>query len=101
LSITFVGSKQQAEAFLRESQQRLTALLQELKHRFVVTIRGLAERANKDRVENLRKAITALKDDMETELRSEILDDLELLTVSVRALALQTLQRRLKMERVG
>jgi hypothetical protein len=65
-----------------------------------VNIRGLAERANKDRVENLKKAITAFKDDMETELRGEILNDLELLTVNVRALALQALQRRLKKERV-
>ena len=65
-----------------------------------MNIRGLAERANKDRVENLKKAITAFKDDMETELRGEILNDLELLTVNVSALALQTLQRRLKKERV-
>jgi hypothetical protein len=83
----FCGSRQQAEEFLRVSQQKLTSLLLDLKHRFVSTVRELADRANKDRVERLKEAIRAFKNDMESELRSEILVDLESLPVNVRALA--------------
>ena len=50
--------------FSHESQQRLKALLLDLMHKFVITVRELAERANKDRVERLRNAIRESEDDM-------------------------------------
>ena len=96
----FVGSRQQAEEFLRVSQTRLTVLLLELMHHFVLTVRELANRANRDRIESLRQAIRVFKNDMEAELRSEILVDLESLIVSVRALAFNSIQKGLKTERV-
>ena len=66
----------------------------------MTTVRDLAERANRDRVERLRDAIRVFKDDMEAELRSEILLDLEALTISVRALAFHSIQKGFKIERV-
>ena len=95
-----IGSKQQAQEFFHKSQLILNQRLSELKSQFVSTIRKLADQANKDRVQSLRDAIKEFKDDMESELRSEILAELESLAVNVRSLAFQTIQRSLKTERV-
>jgi len=95
-----VGSRLQAEEFFIKSQQMLSKRLLELRGQFVSTIRKLAEHANRTRVENLKEAIGAFRNDMESELRGEILVDLESLAVDVRTLAFQTIQRSLKTERV-
>jgi hypothetical protein len=99
-SRVFVGSKREAEEFFRESQKKLTALLLDLKVKFIATVRGFAERANRDRIGRLKAAIKAFKDDMEAELRSDILVDLEALTMSIRELAFHSIQKGLKIERI-
>ena len=99
-SSVFVGSKRECEEFFLESQKKLTALLLELKSKFVADVRGLAERANRERIGRLKAAITAFKDDMEAELRSEILVDLEALTTSIRGLAFHSIRKDLKTERI-
>jgi len=99
-SHVFVGSRQEAEEFFRESQKKLTTLLLELKFKFVATVRGFAERANRDRIGRLKAAIKAFKDDMEAELRSDILVDLDALTTSIRELAFHSIQKGLKIERI-
>jgi hypothetical protein len=99
-SRVFVVSKREAEEFFRESQKKLTALLLDLKVKFIATVRGFAERANRDRIGRLKAAIIAFKDDVEAELRSDILVDLEALTTSIRELAFHTIQKDLKIERI-
>ena len=99
-SNVFVGSRRECEEFFLESQRKLTALLLDLKFKFVETVRGLAERANRDRIGRLKEKIKAFKDDMEAELRSEILFDLEALTTSIRELAFHSIQKGLKTERI-
>ena len=94
------GSRLQAEEFLFKSQQMLTELLMELKGQFVLTIRKLADQASKDRVESLRGDIRAFRSDMEPELRTEILVELESLAVDVRTLEFQAIKRSIKTERV-
>jgi len=96
----FIGSRLQAEEFLYKSQQMLTKRLMELKEQFVSNIRKLADQANRDRIQSLREAIRAFRNDMESELRTEILVELESLAVNVRTLAFQTIQRSLKTERI-
>ena len=95
-----IGSRLQAEEFLFKSQQMLTERLLGLKGQFVLTIRKLADQASKDRVESLRADIRAFRSDMEPELRTEILVELESLAVDVRTLAFQAIQRSIKTERV-
>ena len=99
-SSVFVGSKREWEEFLFESQKKLATLLMDLKFKFVAKVRGHAERANRDRIGRLKAAIKAFKDDMEAELRSEILVDLEELTTSIRELAFHSIQKSLKTERI-
>jgi hypothetical protein len=74
-------------------------LLGDLKHQFVSTVRKLADQANKDRIERLKDAIKAFNTDTESDLRTEILIDLESLQVSVRTLAFQTIQKSLRTQR--
>jgi len=78
----------------------LAERLSELNSDFVTAIRRLAEQANRNRVARLREAISAFRNDMEAELRSEILVDLESLDVNVPSLVFQQLRRKLKTERV-
>ena len=96
----FIGSRLQAEEFFFKSQQMLTERLLELKDQFVLSIRKLADQASKDRVESLKEAIRAFRSDMESELRTEILVELESLAVDVRTLAFQAIERSLRKERV-
>jgi len=95
-----VGSRLQAEEFFSKSQQMLSKRLLELKGQFVSTIRKLAEHASRTRIESLKEAIGAFRNDMESELRGEILVDLESLAVDVHTLVFQTIQRSLKTKRV-
>jgi len=78
----------------------LSKRLLELKGQFVSTIRKLAEHASRTRVESLKEAIGAFRNDMESELRGEILVDLESLAVDVHTVAFRAIQRSLKTERV-
>ena len=95
-----IGSKLHAQEFVDKSQRLLNKQLLELKGQFVSTIRKLADQANKDRIESLRKAISAFRNDVESELRNEILVELESLAVDIRTLAFQNVRRSVKKERI-
>ena len=95
----FVGSRQESELLFCRSQEKLSALLGKLRYEFVSIVRELADQASSERIQSLRNAIKALENGIESDLRSEILIDLESLNVSVRTLAFQSYQKALKTER--
>jgi hypothetical protein len=95
----FVGSRQEAELFFCKSQEKLAALLKDLRYQFVSIVRELADQASKERIQSLKDAIKALQSGIESDLRSEILLDLDSLDVNVRTLAFQAFQKGLKTER--
>jgi len=95
----FIGSRQESELLFCRSQEKLATLLGTLRYEFVSIARELADQASSERIQSLRNAIKALNNGIESDLRSEILIDLESLDVSVRTLAFQSYQKVLKTER--
>ena len=95
----FIGSRQESELFFCRSQEKLATLLGTLRYEFVSIARELADQASSERIQSLRNAIKALDNGIESDLRSEILIDLQSLDVSVRTLAFQSYQKIMKTEK--
>jgi len=93
-------TKFQAEFFHYESQRLLTLSLKELKRQFVTILRMLADRAIKERYENLRKAIKSLKDDLQPDLQDEILSGLDPDAANVQSLAFRKSRKNFKTKRI-
>jgi signal recognition particle GTPase len=84
-----------AEMFLFAAQKCLSTSLSKLKRQFASNVRELANRSRQKQFEVLKKLIQdSIDEDVQPELKDEIIDDLEDRGVSVETLVFSSIRRR-------